>query len=94
MHQDNDHALLVKRAVEAGERQGCRDEYLPQFLTRYYQHTALEDLRDRDAVDLAGAALMAVGRAAPPRCRQRSGVHPLGGRARLVDRAHRGRCRH
>jgi glutamate dehydrogenase len=57
MPHDNDHGLLVQRAVEAGQRQGYREGDLPQFLARYYQHVATDDLRERDDVDLAGSAL-------------------------------------
>ena len=57
MLHDNDRALLVQKAAEAGERQGCKDEHLGRYLARYYRHVSLDDLRDRDAVDLAGAAL-------------------------------------
>ena len=57
MLHENDRALLVLKAAEAGERQGCKDEHLARFLARYYRHVSLEDLHDRDAVDLAGAAL-------------------------------------
>ncbi len=52
-----DRAEIVERAAEAGERQGCREPQLREFLGRYYRHMAMEDLRERDPVDLAGAAL-------------------------------------
>ena len=57
MLHDNDRALLVQKAAEAGERQGYKDEHLGRYLARYYRHVSLDDLRDRDAVDLAGGAL-------------------------------------
>ena len=55
--QDAERAQIVERAAEAGERQGCRRADLREFLARYYRHVAMEDLRERDPVDLAGAAL-------------------------------------
>ncbi len=57
MQTDSDRDQLLDRAVEAGQQQGCRDEHLAAFLGRYYRHVPVEDLRARDAVDLAGAAL-------------------------------------
>ncbi|MFP5346081.1 MAG: NAD-glutamate dehydrogenase, partial [Actinomycetes bacterium] len=48
---------VLDRAAEAGERSGCKDADLGRFLARYYRHVADEDLRQRDPVDLAGAAL-------------------------------------
>ncbi|HET9655928.1 MAG TPA: NAD-glutamate dehydrogenase [Kineosporiaceae bacterium] len=55
-HQ-TDREQIIDRAAQAGERQGCREPGLRPFLARYYRHVALEDLRDRDPVDLVGAAL-------------------------------------
>jgi glutamate dehydrogenase len=55
-HQ-TDREQIIDRATEAGERQGCKDADLHEFLSRYYRHVAIEDLRDRDPVDLVGAAL-------------------------------------
>ncbi len=55
--QESERAQIVERAVAAGERQGCREPMLREFLARYYRHAAMEDLRERDPVDLAGAAL-------------------------------------
>jgi glutamate dehydrogenase len=55
--QETDRAQIVDRAAEAGARQGCKEPHLREFLSRYYRHVALEDLRERDSVDLVGAAL-------------------------------------
>jgi glutamate dehydrogenase len=55
--QEADRAQIVGRAAAAGLRQGRREPQLREFLTRYYRHVALEDLRERDPVDLVGAAL-------------------------------------
>jgi glutamate dehydrogenase len=54
---ETDRAQIVDRATDEGVRQGCREPHLREFLSRYYRHVALEDLRDRDPVDLVGAAL-------------------------------------
>ena len=48
---------ILERAAEAGERQGCRQGDLRPFLARYYRHVPVEDLAERDPVDLVGAAL-------------------------------------
>ena len=50
-------AQVLSRAVETGEKHGCRDADLAAYLKRYYRHVADEDLAQRDPVDLAGAAL-------------------------------------
>jgi len=57
--QESERASLVERAVEAGERQGSRDDLgdLRTFLTRYYCYVPIEEMRSRGPVDLAGAAL-------------------------------------
>jgi len=57
--QESERASLVERAVEAGERQGSRDDLgdLYTFLTRYYCYVPIEEMRSREPVDLAGAAL-------------------------------------
>ncbi len=54
---ETDRAEIIDRAADAGERQGSRDPSLRAFLGRYYRHMALEELRERDPVDLAGAAM-------------------------------------
>jgi glutamate dehydrogenase len=54
---ETDRAEIIDRAADAGERQGSRDPSLRAFLGRYYRHMALEELRERDPVDVAGAAL-------------------------------------
>jgi glutamate dehydrogenase len=48
---------VLARAVEAGERHHSEEPDLASYLTRYYKHVPDEDLRQRDPVDLAGAAL-------------------------------------
>ncbi|MEJ2579283.1 MAG: NAD-glutamate dehydrogenase, partial [Kineosporiaceae bacterium] len=55
--QNTDRAQIVDRAAEAGERQGYREPGLREFLARYYHHISLDDLRNREVVDLVGAAL-------------------------------------
>ncbi|MFJ4923900.1 NAD-glutamate dehydrogenase [Streptomyces sp. NPDC088725] len=46
------------RAAERSESEGRPDrDTLIAYLQRYYRHTALEDLADRDPVDVFGAAL-------------------------------------
>ena len=55
--QDSDRAQLIAQITAAAERQGCRIPGLLGFLSRYYRHVALEDLRARPPADLAGAAL-------------------------------------
>ncbi|MFZ0159184.1 MAG: NAD-glutamate dehydrogenase [Kineosporiaceae bacterium] len=56
---EDERASLVARAAEAGERQGSREDQLEleRFLARYYRHMPVEEMRAREAVDLAGAAL-------------------------------------
>ena len=48
---------LLDRATEAAERTGHRHERLRGFLGRYYRHVPVEDLAEREPLDLAGAAL-------------------------------------
>ncbi len=48
---------LLDRAAEAAERTGHRYERLRDFLGRYYRHVPVEDLAEREPLDLAGAAL-------------------------------------
>ena len=48
---------IVERAAEAGERAGHRHDGLHPFLQRYYRHVPVEDLAEREPLDLAGAAL-------------------------------------
>jgi glutamate dehydrogenase len=55
--QETDRTQIVDRAAEAGVRQGCKEPHLREFLFRFYRYMALEDLRERDSVDLVGAAL-------------------------------------
>ncbi|HEX2810306.1 MAG TPA: NAD-glutamate dehydrogenase, partial [Kineosporiaceae bacterium] len=52
-----DRAQIVQKALDAAQRQGCRDDELPSLLARYFRHVAIEDLAERDPVDLAGAAI-------------------------------------
>src|SRR5918911_3396779 len=55
--QESERADIIDRAVEAAGRAGQREEGVGPFLARYYKHVALEDLTERDPIDLAGAAL-------------------------------------
>ena len=56
---ENERAEMLERAVEVGDRQGGQQDRVSmyQLLERYYQHMPLEEMRGRDAVDIAGAAL-------------------------------------
>jgi len=54
---ESDRDEIVDRAAEAAERRGHRHERLRAFLDRYYKHVALEDLTEREPLDLAAAAL-------------------------------------
>jgi glutamate dehydrogenase len=56
-HLDDSRSQVLDEAVQAGQRHDLRDAELRAFLTRYYRHVADEDLRQRDPVDVAGAAL-------------------------------------
>ena len=69
MPHASEREQLIERAFEAGVRQGCREDGLLELLSRYFHHVALEDLRERDAVDLAGAATSH---------RQLAGQRPIG----------------
>jgi glutamate dehydrogenase len=55
--ESTERAQILERATEAGVRQGCREPMLAQLIGRYYRHASLEDLAERDPVDLVGAAL-------------------------------------
>ncbi len=57
--QDSERISILDRAVEVGERQGSREprEELRAFLKRYYRYMPVEEMRLREPVDLAGAAL-------------------------------------
>ncbi|MFN8079530.1 MAG: NAD-glutamate dehydrogenase [Kineosporiaceae bacterium] len=57
--QENERASIIERSVEAAERQGARESQhdLVTFLTRYYRYMPVEEMRSREPVDLAGAAL-------------------------------------
>ncbi|MGZ4626371.1 MAG: NAD-glutamate dehydrogenase, partial [Kineosporiaceae bacterium] len=48
---------IIARAAEAAERSGRHQDGLRGFLTLYYRHVPIEDLAERDPLDLAGAAL-------------------------------------
>ncbi|MFD8593211.1 NAD-glutamate dehydrogenase [Streptomyces sp. NPDC059637] len=58
---DEAKAELLVRAARVADRgsgeAGLEGEALEAFLRRYYRHTALEDLLDRDPVDVFGAAM-------------------------------------
>jgi glutamate dehydrogenase len=55
--QEVDRAQIVRKAVEAAQRQGAQDDDLLPLLARYFRHAAIEDLTERDPVDLAGAVI-------------------------------------
>src|SRR3954469_11579898 len=55
--QDSERSEIIDRAVEAAERTGRQHDELRPFLARYYRHVPVEDLAERDPIDLAGAAL-------------------------------------
>jgi glutamate dehydrogenase len=60
--RDDARADLLERAVEAAGRSGRRDDGSDDlsgltFLQCYYRHIPVEDLADRDPVDVYGAAL-------------------------------------
>ena len=55
--QESDRSEIIERAAEAAERAGRRLDELVPFLARYYRHVPVEDLAERDPIDLAGAAL-------------------------------------
>ena len=48
---------LIRLAVGCGERGGAADGSLPLFMERYFHHVAVDDLREREPVDLAGLAM-------------------------------------
>src|SRR5918912_1803447 len=54
---ESQRSEIIERAAEAAERSGHRQNDLRPFLARYYRHVPLEDLAERDPLDLAGAAL-------------------------------------
>ena len=55
--QESDRAQMVEKAVEATHRQGRPDDGLAPLLARYLRHVAVEDLAERDPIDLAGAVV-------------------------------------
>jgi glutamate dehydrogenase len=55
--QESDRSEIIERAAEAAEKAGRRLDELVPFLGRYYRHVPVEDLAERDPIDLAGAAL-------------------------------------
>jgi glutamate dehydrogenase len=57
IRHDGERDEIIDRAAEAAERTGHRHERLRGFLERYYRHVPVEDLAEREALDLAGAAL-------------------------------------
>src|ERR671938_550690 len=54
---ESQRSEIIERAAEVAERAGHLHDDLRPFLARYYWHVPLEDLAERDALDLAGAAL-------------------------------------
>jgi glutamate dehydrogenase len=55
--QESERGEIVDRAAEAAARTGHRHDGLQAFLARYYRHVPVEDLAEREPLDLAGAAL-------------------------------------
>src|SRR5436190_1141931 len=55
--QDSERSEIIDRAVEAAERTGRQHDELRPFLARYYRHVPVEDLAERDPIDLVGPAL-------------------------------------
>jgi len=55
--QETDRAQILAKAAEAARRGGRGDEGLAPLLTRYFRHVAVEDLLERDPVDLAGTVV-------------------------------------
>ncbi len=55
--QDSERSEIIDRAVEAAERTGRQHDDLRPFLARYYRHVPVEDLAEREPIDLVGAAL-------------------------------------
>ncbi|GAB2676040.1 NAD-glutamate dehydrogenase [Thalassiella azotivora] len=54
---EQSRTAILERAVDAADHHGAKDGDVAALLARYYRHVADEDLRQRDPVDLAGAAL-------------------------------------
>jgi glutamate dehydrogenase len=52
--QESDRAQIVEKAVEAAARQGRPDDGLAPLIGRYLRHVAVEDLAEREPLDLAG----------------------------------------
>ena len=95
--QDSERSEIVARAVGGRGARGPPPRGAGRrFLGRYYRHVPVEDLAERDPIDLAGAALShrAARRVPAAGHRQRAGLHPDGRRVRLDQRAHRRRDRH
>jgi len=53
--QESDRAQILGKAIDAAGRQGPPDPGLASLLTRYLRHVSVEDLTERDPIDLAGA---------------------------------------
>ncbi|HEY6798399.1 MAG TPA: NAD-glutamate dehydrogenase [Kineosporiaceae bacterium] len=52
--QESDRAQIVAKAVEAADRQSSPDGGLAPLIARYLRHVAVEDLAEREPLDLAG----------------------------------------
>ena len=55
--RESQRSEIIERAADVAERTGHHHDDLRPFLARYYRHVPLEDLAERDPLDLAGAAL-------------------------------------
>jgi glutamate dehydrogenase len=55
--QEGDREQIVQKAAATAQRQGGADDTLQGLMTRYFRHVALEDLSERDPVDLAGTVV-------------------------------------
>jgi glutamate dehydrogenase len=53
--QESERAQIVAKAIEAAGGQGDGDPGLARLTTRYLRHVAVEDLAEREPIDLAGA---------------------------------------
>src|SRR3954452_20033906 len=53
--QESDRAQIVEKAIEAAQGQGDADPGLARLTARYLRHVAVEDLVEREPIDLAGA---------------------------------------
>src|ERR671938_410573 len=54
---ESQRSEIIERAADVAERTGHHHDDLRPFLARYYRHVPLEDLLERDPLDVAGTAL-------------------------------------